>query len=213
MRFSQIPFEVRLINYLSLKLDYFYDNINVSNINLSIDNLFWRTYINKFLSFNKRNYPDPLNLIKDKYTFESLRKYFDFFFIHMIKYVQTRDNLILKKVKPTNILLDNIELQYMINYLGERFRTCGFLSTLIATLWNTPEFTREIPILEVAVSHFIVYNKDISLFRPSPIHRLVKLYYTELLRPYAGPYKTMKKLMTNEYMYNLPAVFAAEFPF
>ena len=213
IRFSQIPFEVRLINYLNLQFNYLQANTSNTNLNLTIDTLFWRKYTNRILSFNNTKYPDPLNLIKDKPTFDALKIYYNNFIDNILDYVEAREELLQKNFTLTDILSHNIELQYMIDFLLERFRTCGFLSTLIAALWNTPEFTTEIPMLERAVAHFIVYNKDTYLFGNTPIHRLVKLYYMELLRPYGGNYKTIQEMMLNEQIYNFPAVFAAEFPF
>ena len=210
VKYSQIPLEVRLLNYMYLEWGYLHrPNIGV-DVKLNVNTIIWDIYSNKFFSINKKEYPDPLNLITNKKTFSLFKNYYAEFINHIYTYLYDRYDGLSQKMTFINILLKDRKMRYVIDFLLHRFITSGFLSTIITAIWYTPEFIKEMPNLEVAVDHFIEYNKDTSLFKDTPIHRLIKLYYTELLRPYTSTHSTIEVILNNEEIYDFNKVFATE---
>jgi hypothetical protein len=82
-----------------------------------------------------------------------------------------------------NSINTGLNKNIILEYIGLRFTTIGFLNVLWGVIANNNSLIKELPTLKYAVEHFIITGNT-NKFGTSVFNKFVKFYYNTLLMPY-----------------------------
>ena len=104
-----------------------------------------------------------------------------------------------------------IERYSILNFMLYRFITVGFIGSLISSLTMTAEFVKELAAIKIAAEDYIKFYGDSNYqhkFNMNLLsHRLVKLYFDELLAPYMNDFSNIIEIAENEKNRDFPKIF------
>jgi len=99
----------------------------------------------------------------------------------------------------------------ILNFMLYRFITVGFIGLIISSLTMTAEFVKELSAIKIAAEDYIKFYGDSNYqhkFNMNLLsHRLVKLYFDELLAPYMNDFSDVEQIAENEKNRDFPKIF------
>ena len=99
----------------------------------------------------------------------------------------------------------------LLDFMLYRYITVGFVGSIITSLTMTAEFVKELSAIKIAAEDYIKFYGDSNYqhkFNMNLLsHRLVKLYFDELLAPYMNDFSDIEQIAENEKNRDFPKIF------
>lgn len=107
--------------------------------------------------------------------------------------------------------LSFVERYSILEFILYRYITVGFIGSIISSLTMTAEFVKELVAIKIAAEDYIKFYGDSNYqhkFNMNLLsHRLVKLYFDELLAPYMNDFSNIVEIAENEKNRDFPKIF------